>query len=162
MPKPSADEVIDALDLQPLPGEGGYFRQTWIAEGEREDAPIGTSILYLVTPASFSARHRLAHDEVFHFYLGDPCEMVIVAPDGELESVILGHDIMAGMAVQHVVPARSWQGTKLVPGGNWALLGTTMAPGFHVSGFELATEGIVDTFAPGVARKVRAFLAPRP
>lgn len=162
MPKPGAEEVIEALGLQPLEGEGGFFRQTWIAEGEHDDAPIGTSILYLVTPSSFSALHRLIHDEIFHFYLGDPCEMVIVNQEGILESFTLGQDIMSGMLVQHVVPAGSWQGTRLVPGGDWALLGTTMAPGFHVSGFELASEAIVEGFAPEVARRVRAILPPRP
>lgn len=158
----SAAEVIDAFDLEPLEGEGGYFRQTWIAPGDRGDAPVGTCILYLVTPDSFSALHRLDHDEIFHFYLGDPCEAVMVAPDGTLTEVVLGQDVSAGMKVQHVVPAGWWQGTRLAPGGEWALLGTTMAPGFHPDGFELATEWTVDALEADVAARVRAFVAPRP
>lgn len=162
MPRMTAADVINALRLQPLEGEGGYFRQTWIAHGEREDCPIGTSILYLVTPESFSALHRLVHDEIFHFYLGDPCETVMIGPDGTFSEAILGHDIAAGMHVQHVVPAATWQGTRLIEGGEWALLGTTMAPGFHHSGFELATRDIVDRLELDVARKVRAFIAAQP
>lgn len=162
MSRPTAADVISALDLQPLEGEGGYFRQTWIAPGEREEIPLGTSILYLVTPDSFSALHRLVHDEVFHFYIGDPCEMVMIEPDGSLSEVVLGQDILAGMHVQHVVPDGVWQGTRLVPGGEWALLGTTMAPGFHVSGFELATLKLTAELSAEVADRVRAFIAAQP
>mgnify|MGYP001266192762 CR=1 FL=1 len=162
MPRMTAAEVIDALHLEPLEGEGGFFRQTWIAHGERDDAPVGTSILYLVTPESFSALHRLVHDEIFHFYLGDPCETVMIDQNGSFSKVILGQDLGAGMQVQHVVPASCWQGTRLIEGGEWALLGTTMAPGFHPSGFELATTGIIDRLEPAVANTVRAFIAAQP
>lgn len=162
MARLSASEVIDALGLEPLEGEGGYFRQTWISHGEGDTAPIGTCILYLVTPDSFSALHRLDHDEIFHFYLGDPCEAVMVAPDGTLSEVVLGQDIAAGMRVQHIVPAASWQGARLVAGGSWALLGTTMAPGFTLAGFELATEHTIEEFPAEVADRVRAFVAPQP
>lgn len=162
MGRMTASEVIDAFGLEPLDGEGGYFRETWSARDEGDDAPIGTCILYLVTPESFSALHRLDHDEIYHFYLGDPCETVMVAPDETLQEVVLGQDIASGMRVQHIVPAGSWQGTRLAPGGSWALLGTTMAPGFHPAGFELATEGTIERLPAAVAARVRAFLAPQP
>jgi predicted cupin superfamily sugar epimerase len=162
MAKLTADDVIAEYDLRPLEGEGGYFRQTWIRESGPGGVPIGTCILYLVTPGSFSALHRLEHDEIFHFYLGDPCEAVSVDPAGDLTVTILGSDITAGMIVQHIVPAGTWQGTRLVEGGEWALLGTTMAPGFHPSGFELATQDTVGGFSPNVADMVRAFVAPHP
>ena len=58
VPKMTAADVIAALNLAPLEGEGGYFRQTWIAPRDSEDRPVGTSILYLVTPASFSALRK--------------------------------------------------------------------------------------------------------
>jgi predicted cupin superfamily sugar epimerase len=162
MSKPSAEEIIAAYDLEPLEGEGGYFRQTWIRKGEDPASPVGTAILYLVTPASFSALHRLANDEIFHFYLGDPCEAVAVDSSGDLTATVLGQDITAGMQVQHIVPAETWQGTRLVDGGEWALFGTTMAPGFHTSGFELATYSDLEQFAPAVAEAVRAFIAAVP
>ena len=44
--------------------------------------------------------------------------------------MILGQDILNGQQVQFAVPAGVWQGSRLVPGGKFALLGTTMAPGF--------------------------------
>ncbi|HWV23677.1 MAG TPA: cupin domain-containing protein [Thermomicrobiales bacterium] len=135
----SADEVIRLLDLVPLDGEGGFFRQTWSRPDDADGRPAATAIFYLITPNSYSALHRLDHDELFHFYLGDPCLSVTIAPDATVRETLLGHDIAAGMRVQHLVPAGSWQATRLVEGGSWALMGTTMSPGFHVSGFELAT-----------------------
>lgn len=162
MSSPTAEDIIAAYDLRPLEGEGGYFRQTWIRESDDPATPLGTCILYLVTPDSFSALHRLAHDEIFHFYLGDPCEAVSVDASRTLRVTILGGDVTAGMQVQHVVPAGTWQGTRLLPGGEWALLGTTMAPGFHVSGFELATLSDIEGCTPDVVEKVRVFLAAVP
>jgi uncharacterized protein len=157
----TADDVIARFDLSPLEGEGGYFCQTWIREGDTSDEPVGTAILYLVTPESFSALHRLRDDEVFHFYLGDPCISMVVDQSGNVTQTTLGSDILAGMQVQHVVPAGTWQGTRLAPGGSWALLGTTMAPGFHLSGFELADETTLEGFRHEVANTVRELIAPR-
>lgn len=135
------------LGLAPLAGEGGYFRQTWIAPERVAAGPpgpcparekaAGTAIYYLVTDAAdgFSALHRLPTDEVYHFYLGDPVEQLLLHPDGRSELVVLGQDLVAGQRVQHVAPRDTWQGTRLVPGGRWALLGTTMAPGFDASDY---------------------------
>ena len=95
--------------------------------------PRSTAILYLLSaddPDSFSALHRLPTDEVYHFYLGDPVELLLLRQDGESEIVTLGHDILNGQHVQFAVPAGAWQGARVVPGGEFALMGTTMAPGF--------------------------------
>lgn len=151
----TADDVIRELGLEPLPGEGGYFRQTWVS-GDRlgagalaprygREKPAGTAIYYLVTDAAdgFSAMHRLPTDEVYHFYLGDPVEQLLLHPDGEAQVVVLGQDLGAGQRVQHVAPAGAWQGTRLVPGGRWALLGTTMAPGFDASDYEAGSRDVL-------------------
>lgn len=135
---PTAEEIISVLELEPLDGEGGYFRQTWILPSDA-GGPAATAILYLVTPEEFSGLHRLEADELFHFYLGDPCEQVFIDPTGEVTSTILGSDVLSGQQVQAVVPKGCWQGTRLVEGGEWALLGTTMTPGFQPAGFELAS-----------------------
>jgi predicted cupin superfamily sugar epimerase len=144
----TAKMLMDVLGLQPMVGEGGYFRQTWVSAetipasglparyGRAKSA--GTAIYYLVTdaPDGFSALHRLPTDEVYHFYLGDPVEQLLLHADGRTERVILGPDLVGGQCVQHVAPAGSWQGTRLVPGGRVALLGTTMSPGFDPADFE--------------------------
>jgi predicted cupin superfamily sugar epimerase len=122
----TAADVIELLALQPLTFEGGYFRETY-----RSD--FSTAIYFFLTPDTFSALHMLPSDEVYHFYAGDPVELVLLNPDGSSELVTLGSDLRAGMQPQAIVPAGVWQGSALRNGGRWALLGTTMAPGFDLA-----------------------------
>ena len=143
---PTADELIRYLGLQPHPKEGGYFRETyraaevWPASALRprygSDRRASTAIYYLLTPSTFSAIHRLQSDEVFHFYVGDPVVMLQLLPDGSSKSVVLGSDVLAGQQPQVVVPHGVWQGSMLQPGGAFALLGCTVAPGFDYADYE--------------------------
>lgn len=127
----TAEEVIRFLDLKPLEMEGGYFRRTYEnMDGAIDGKPKATAIYYLLTADTFSRLHRLPSDEVYHFYLGDPVELLVVDDLGQGGLQLLGSDISGGMLVQTAVPAHCWQGSRLLSGGRWALLGTTMAPGF--------------------------------
>ena len=135
----TADEVIARLQLQPHPVEGGFFRETYRSAdtlrtpaGERS---VGTAIYYLLTPKTVSALHKLPGDEVFHFYAGDPVRMLQLWPDGSTRTLVLGTDLAAGQVPQLVVPGGVWQGSVLVEGGAWALLGATMAPGFDYADY---------------------------
>jgi predicted cupin superfamily sugar epimerase len=93
----------------------------------------------MLRPESFSAIHRLKSDEIFHFYLGDPVTMLQLHPDRSSLAVTLGQDIASGQKLQLVVPRGVWQGTFLNDGGRFALMGTTVSPGFEYSDFELGT-----------------------
>ena len=127
----TAQEIIALLNLKPLEMEGGYFRQNYRNKAFwNEHKPMSTAIYFLLTPETCSCLHRLPNDEVYHFYLGDPVELLVLDDAGQGSVRILGSDLAAGMQVQTAVPARTWQGSRLCPGGSWALLGTTMAPGF--------------------------------
>jgi predicted cupin superfamily sugar epimerase len=64
--------------------------------------------------------------------------MLELRADGNNEVITLGKDIMNNQRVQVIVPAGTWQGMFLNTGGKFALLGTTMAPGFEFEDFELA------------------------
>jgi hypothetical protein len=141
-----ADEIVRRLGLVPHPREGGFFREIHRAEESLAAAALppryggpralGTAIYYLLTPATFSALHRLASDEIFHFYLGDPVEQLQLRPDGAGAWAILGGDLAAGERPIAVVPRGVWQGARLVPGGRFALLGCTVAPGFDYADYE--------------------------
>jgi len=98
--------------------------------------------------------HRLKGDEVYHFYLGDPAEMLILKPDGTGETLLMGQDIVSGMRVQHAVPGGVWQGSHLAPGGKLALLGTTMAPGFDPADFESGGRGELIARYPAYAELI--------
>jgi len=144
----TADEIVELLRLEPLPGEGGRYRQTYRSDETLPagalparygtDRPMSTAIYYLLTDErdSFSAFHRLPTDEIYHFYLGSPAEIFLLRPDGDTERVVLGPDLAGGDRVQLVVPRGVWQGSRVVPGGRYVLLGTTMAPGFEFADFE--------------------------
>ena len=148
----TADQVIDLLGLEPHPEEGGYFRETYRSDEDFEPGgpfsgsrSLGTAIYYLLASDAFSAMHRLPGDEIFHFYLGDPVRLLELFPNGETRLTVLGPDL-AEMRVQHVVKGGTWQGSRLVEGGRWALLGTTMAPGFSYDDYESGTSDLVDRY----------------
>lgn len=163
----TAASLIERLGLVPLPDEGGHYRETWRAEETapvaalparyRGDRVFGTAILYLLMSDSdsFSALHRLPSDEVYHFYLGDPVEMLLLHPDGASESVTLGPDVLGAENVQFVVPRGVWQGSRVAPGGSWALLGTTMAPGFEFVDYERGDRDQLSARYPEAAERIR-------
>jgi len=168
----SALRLIELLQLEPLPVEGGHFRQTWVAaDGIPAGAlparygrskPAGTAIYYLLTddPDSFSALHRLPTDEVYHFYLGDPVEQWLLHEEGTVERIVLGPDVEAGQRVQHVAPRTAWQGSRLVAGGRFALLGTTMAPGFDPGDYDAGEREALLASYPHAAQVIRALTRP--
>jgi uncharacterized protein len=135
----TAAEIRKLLQLEAHPIEGGYFRRTYTSalhvttpHGRRV---MGSAIYYLLEPGTFSEMHVLTSDELFHFYLGDPVEMLQLWPDGESRVVVLGQNLAAGQQVQHLVPAGVWQGTRLLGEGKIALLGCSVVPGFDFADY---------------------------
>ena len=137
----TVDEVKKLLGLRPHPQEGGWYVRTYesaemvpaanFADG-RYDGPrrTSTAIYYLLEPETFSEMHLLQSDEIFHFYAGDAVEMLQLFADGTGRRLVIGNDLAAGERPQVVVERSVWQGSRLVPGGSWALLGCTVSPGF--------------------------------
>lgn len=130
-------QIIQRLHLQPLLGEGGWFRRTGAGALDDAGRPAWTRIMYLLTAdaTGFSELHRLDAPETYFLYFGDPVEILLLHPDGETERILLGPDVAAGHRLQVHVPANCWQGSRLVPGGDHALLGTTMRPGYWQGGY---------------------------
>jgi uncharacterized protein len=154
----TAEDVKRLLALEPLEPEGGCFAETYRSHamlaagtlpGLDAPRPLATAIYYLLEPGTCSALHRLRADELFHFYLGDAVEMLQLGPGADGRSLRLGGDLVAGERPQAVVPAGAWHGTRLVAGGRWALLGTTVAPGFDVADFELGRRADLVARWPG-------------
>ncbi len=167
--RPSASELVARFGLERLPVEGVLYRQTWRATEQvrlerlpGESKPAGTVIVGLLTsePDSLSPMHRLRTTEVWHFYLGDPLELWLLHPGGVSERVVLGPDVLAGHEVQAVVPAGVWMGARLVPGGEWALFGNTMAPGFTSADFEGGEPDELVAEWPGAAAVIRELHRP--
>jgi hypothetical protein len=163
----TADEVKRLLGLQPHPREGGWFVQTYASEekvpaeafedrsysGPRRTA---TAIYYLLEPGTFSEMHRLLSDEVFHFYAGDAVEMLQLMPDGGGRTIILGNDLARGHKPQVLVERSVWQGSRLLSGGAWALLGCTVAPGFEYEDYDSAGRDELSAKWPEFAAQIAA------
>jgi len=140
----TASEIIKLLKLEPHPAEGGYFCETYRCSDQvkedflplrfKSDRSLSTAIYYLITNDSFSSMHKLITDEIFHFYLGSPVSMLLLYPDNSSKIVTVGSDISSDQKLQVVVPRGTWQGAY-VPKGEYALLGTTMSPGFDSEDF---------------------------
>jgi predicted cupin superfamily sugar epimerase len=133
--------VIRLLELRPHP-EGGHFRETF--RDNSASAPQGraasTAIYYLLARGERSRWHRVDSAEVWHFYIGAPLELQMVAGAGhDVTRVTLGTELAAGAVPQAVVPPRVWQAAQ--SSGEWTLVGCTVAPGFEFAHFELAPQG---------------------
>ena len=140
------EEVIEKLNLQPHEMEGGYYRETYrsddiinstdLPDRYEQDKSIFTAIYFMLTPDTFSAMHRIPSDEMFHFYAGDPIEMLVLEEGKNGEIVNKGNDLLNSVP-QYVVTKGNWQGSRLKAGGKFALLGVTVTPGFDFSDFEI-------------------------
>jgi len=139
-------ELVTIFDLKPHP-EGGFFKETFRDLGSipqkalpsrfKSDRNFSTAIYFLLPEGTKSRLHRIASDEVWHFYLGDPLTIVQISPKGEVEKIVLGQNVKAGQKVQHVVPEGYWFGAYPNSGSRYSFVGCTVAPGFDFADFEI-------------------------
>jgi len=133
---PRARQLIDTLALIPHP-EGGWYRQvfksdervTRLADGAERSAL--STIYFLLVEGTFSAWHRVRSDEAWHFYEGDPIEVLTRADEHAMPAIAFLH---AGQRV-HVVRAGQWQAAQTI--GAYTLVGCTVGPGFEFDDFEM-------------------------
>ena len=165
----SAEEVKMLLGLKPHPREGGWYVRTYEAgelvaaeafgDGRYASARrTGTAIYYLLEPDTFSEMHRLQSDEVFHFYAGDAVEMLQLREGGRGAVVVIGNDLVRGERPQVVVERGVWQGSRLVAGGKWALLGCTVSPGFEFEDYETGGREELSAGGPEFAGEIAGLI----
>jgi uncharacterized protein len=151
-------ELIEALELVPHP-EGGFFAETYRSARSAGGRSLGTAIYFLVTAESPSRMHRVASDEIWHFYRGDALEMLQLDPGGASRIVAIGPRIVAGERPQVLVPAGVWQGVRVAPGGRYALVGATVTPGFDFADFQMGNRAELIAKYPDRAALVAALTA---
>jgi predicted cupin superfamily sugar epimerase len=163
----TAREIKQILGLAPHPREGGWFVQTYAATESIAPSAFAdgsytsprrtsTAIYYLLETETFSEMHMLRSDEVFHFYAGDAVEMLQLHPDGSGRMIVIGNDLAQGQRPQVLVERGVWQGSRLVAGGRWALLGCTVSPGFEYEDYDSASrEGLTSRW-PAFAAMIAA------
>lgn len=138
------DQLIQRYGLQPHP-EGGYFRETYrsgttvLVGDARLQRSASTAIYYLLSAGVYSAWHRIASDEIWHFHAGSALDIHVLEETGDLRTHRLGHPLDTPDAdFQAVVPAGCWFAAELVQSDSFAFVSCTVAPGFEFSEFELA------------------------
>jgi len=146
MHKLTPEQLISQLKLKPLDIEGGFYYESYRSDESvtkanlparyNKDKQFSTAIYFLLTFNDTGILHRILSDEIFHFYLGDPVQMLLLYPNGNSNIVLLGNNILAGQRIQMTVPNGVWQGCSLVEGGEFALMGTTVSPAFDFEDFE--------------------------
>jgi len=144
--KPTTDYWIQALQLQPHIEGGAYARtycadliipQNHLPQAFHGPRPAATAIYFLLQQDQFSSLHRIASDELWHFYYGDPLIIYEIDAEATLTEHVLGSNPMNKECFQYAVKAGNWFGAKLKPGGDYALVGCTVAPGFDFADFDL-------------------------
>lgn len=170
LPAGPAGQLIVRHGMSLIPGEGAWFALTHVSE-ERIPAealppryagtgsrPAGNVILALVTRRDFSALHRLRSAETWHFYGGDPAELLLLHPDGRAEVVIFGPDSLHGQHPQITVPAGVWMGARPVRdhAEAYTFFGCTLSPGFDYSDYEPGYREALAAAYPAEARRITA------
>ncbi|HEX4956341.1 MAG TPA: cupin domain-containing protein [Thermoanaerobaculia bacterium] len=139
---PRAQELIRSLGLLAHP-EGGWFREVFRAERRVSteggaERPALTTIYFLHVAGTFSRWHRLASDEVWHFYEGDPLELITFDPaTGALAPLKLG-PFAAEQEPVRVVPAGHWQTARSL--GSYTFFGCSVGPGFEYADFAFVAD----------------------
>ncbi len=132
----TAEQIIETLGLQPHP-EGGWYCQTWAADGPGR--PTGTAIYFLLKAGEVSHWHKVDADEIWHHYAGADLTLSIAETrQGPAKDHCLSPDLTTGRP-QILVPKDHWQ--RAESQGDWTLVGATVSPGFQFDGFELAPPG---------------------
>jgi uncharacterized protein len=174
-PEGPAQELIQHFQMQKIPDEGPWFTVTYRSDDLLDSKSLparyqgnrvaGTAIYAVQTTEDFSAIHKLATDEIWHFYGGDPLEMLLLYPDGHGEIVILGSDVFSGQRPQFVVPRETWQGSIPMGPAFYSFFGNTLAPGFEFQDFEMGYREELQErypqFADHIARLTRTEFSKR-
>lgn len=144
--------IIDKLKLQPNTLEGGYYADTYTSTIEipNKDLPgftpvngdhsICSAIYYFLDGNDFSAMHKVTGDMLYHFYSGDPVEMLLLYPEGFLkqsEVCVFSNDMTFCDNPMKLIPGGTWLGSRIISGSNYALMGVTMSPGFDPADYSI-------------------------
>lgn len=145
----NADYFIEKLNLTPHL-EGGAFRETYRAglyinkpnlpntfSGNRAAC---TAIYFLLKYQQFSAFHKIASDEIWHFYHGQTLTIYEIETNGQLITHQLGNNLEKGENFQCVIKAGNWFASRCEVINGFSLVGCTVSPGFDFSDFQLANK----------------------
>lgn len=130
----TASAIITSLGLERHP-TCGYVQETYrsdhrigtesLPEGYDTPRPVGSALYFLVTADAHIVMHRIRGDQIYHHYLGDPLQVLLLYPDGRGEVRVVGPDLEAGMRPQLLIPGGTFHISRLEHDKGYALLGSS-------------------------------------
>ncbi len=152
-----AEEVCRLLGLE-ANQTCGFVRVTYVS-GQQIDTerPLGSALYFLVTPDAPVRLHRIRNDQLYHYYRGDPLELLLLREGGAGEKVTIGPDLAAGQHVQFFIPGGTFHAARVIGERRWFLGGSTEWPGVIPADVELGSVEALTTAYPAVAGDIRAF-----
>jgi predicted cupin superfamily sugar epimerase len=91
----------------------------------------GSALCFMVTPEAPVHLHALRNDQLYHRYLGDPLEVLLLRPDGSHAVEVVGADLAAGQHLHLLIPGGTFHTARLLgrPADGWFLGASTEWPG---------------------------------
>src|SRR5262249_48991142 len=84
---------------------------------------------FMVTPTAPVRLHRIRNDQLYHYYLGDPLEVLLLHSDGTTERVVVGPNLRGGERLQLFIPGNTFHTARLMGRRRWFLGASTEWPG---------------------------------
>src|SRR5262249_23162234 len=88
------EDVRRLLDLTPN-ATCGYVRVTFVSDRKiapgglqapfADGRPSGSALYFMLTPEEPVKLHRIRNDQLYHYYLGDPIEVLMMLEDGSTQ-----------------------------------------------------------------------------
>ena len=125
-----------------------------VLQGSR---PLGSVLYFLVTPEAHIVMHRIKSDQMYHHYLGDPLEVLLLYTDGNAARITVGTDLRGGMRPQVTIPAGTFHTSRLAAGGRYALLGTSEWGGVEPGDVEIGNVEELMKRYPSVRDVIQSF-----
>jgi hypothetical protein len=156
----SADEIRALLKLEPNQ-TCGFVRVTYVSEQKIGiERPVGSALYFMVTRDAPVRLHRIRNDQLYHYYRGDPLELLLLKTDGTSEKVVIGPDLAAGQHVQFFIPGNTFHTARVIGRRRWFLGGSTEWPGVIPADVELGDAEVLAKTYPAVAAEIRSFPQP--
>lgn len=155
----TADELVRLLKLE-TNQTCGFVRVTYVSEEKmNSERPVGSALYFLVTPQAPVRPHRIRNDQLYHYYRGDPLELLLLKTDGTTAKVVIGPDIAAGHHVQFFIPGGTFHTARVIGGRRWFLGGSTEWPGVVPADVEIGDVEALAGKYPSAADDLRSFAA---
>jgi hypothetical protein len=101
--------------------------------------------------------HRIRNDQLYHYYLGDPIEVLMLRADGITERGVVGPDLRSGQRAQLLIPGNTFHTAGVIGQRRWFLGASTEWPGVEPADVEIGDVDALSAKYPGVANDLRAF-----